>query len=514
MKNLLLTSLLASSAIIGCYAQDPEEPLYTLKFGSDYNFGLVSGYTSEFYVITDETRWNISNFNNNNTGTKTDNDGNPLDEIGSGTWDFIRAGSKSAASKATIATANPLSGKINKIVIDGTRFKNGTTDKANSVKLAYGPSIEAMNDTVVLDVNTVNTGTAGTAWTLTANFESGLENQMFNLIFDLQKATNNGFVQINNIKYYGDPEGVVLLSPEISFPQSEYSVIFGTAFEAPQATATSNGEITYSSLNEDVATVNTETGEVTLIGLGSAVIKATIAATDTYKAGSASYTLNVVEDPANIVLNSPMGEDFDFEAISGTDQPWKHDTQYGLKASAYINGASVATEAIAVSPIFNLANRSEIILNFDQALNNFKINNTLIPVADAAGYVSVVVKEVGIPENGRILEGTANAWTEIGEVTLPASFGWTFYANNPIDLSSYANKLIQVGFKYKSTAECAGTWEIKNISVKGKMVSGLSDLETEESIPVYYNLQGVRVSNPEKGIYIEVKGNKSRKIMK
>ena len=53
------------------------------------------------------------------------------------------------------------------------------------------------------------------------------------------------------------------------------------------------GEITYESSNESVAKVNAATGEVTIIGVGTAVITATAAGSDNYDEASASYTLTV-----------------------------------------------------------------------------------------------------------------------------------------------------------------------------------------------------------------------------
>ena len=35
----------------------------------------------------------------------------------------------------------------------------------------------------------------------------------------------------------------------------------------------------------------------------------------------------------------------------------------------------------------------------------------------------------------------------------------------------------------------------------------------ENEAPVYYNLQGVRVANPESGLYIVVKGSKVSKVV-
>jgi len=50
-------------------------------------------------------------------------------------------------------------------------------------------------------------------------------------------------------------------------------------------------------------------------------------------------------------------------------------------------------------------------------------------------------------------------------------------------------------------------------------IAGVEDVAADESCegvePIYYNLQGVRINNPENGhIYIEVRGNKARKIVR
>lgn len=44
--------------------------------------------------------------------------------------------------------------------------------------------------------------------------------------------------------------------------------------------------------------------------------------------------------------------------------------------------------------------------------------------------------------------------------------------------------------------------------------SGVADVIVEENMPVvYYNLQGVKVANPDKGIFIRVQGNKTSKVV-
>ncbi len=53
-------------------------------------------------------------------------------------------------------------------------------------------------------------------------------------------------------------------------------------------------------------------------------------------------------------------------------------------------------------------------------------------------------------------------------------------------------------------------------SVKLPETSGISNVAVDESnqAPVYYNLQGVRIANPENGLFIEVRGNKVTKAIK
>lgn len=66
-------------------------------------------------------------------------------------------------------------------------------------------------------------------------------------------------------------------------------------FKAPTLTNPHDLVVTYASSNKDVATVDANTGVVTLVGVGSTTITASSVKTETYAAGSASYTLNVTD---------------------------------------------------------------------------------------------------------------------------------------------------------------------------------------------------------------------------
>lgn len=290
----------------------------------------------------------------------------------------------------------------------------------------------------------------------------------------------------------------------LEFSATTATAILGQEFTAPTLSKETNANVVYSSDKEEVATVDAATGSVTIVGLGTARITATAEENAEFKAGSASYLLTVKEGaPANAIYYSELGEDFTF------DNPeeiavWSVDTRYGLKGSAFKNGV-VAAVAVACSPVVDLTNAKSAVLNFKNALNQYKINNAMIPVEDFVGkkYAEILVRE----------EGAAD-WTSLGEPTAPEAFSWNFYANAPIELGAYIGKKIQIGFRYMSTEEIAGTWEIQHIAIIGQIEAGVTDIVVDENAPVeFFNLQGVRVANPENGLYIRKQGNKVSKVI-
>lgn len=312
------------------------------------------------------------------------------------------------------------------------------------------------------------------------------------------------------VTYTGGGQVVVKDPAGMSFPEASYTVKLDEEFPTPSLNKDTDANPVYSSSVETVATVDAATGAVTLVGVGTTVITATCEETDDFKAGSASYTL-VVEDPNTFWAPNCKATDseFTFEA-TGETNPWSVDTRYGLKASGFISSAAVATDAVAASPVLDFTEYTPVALNYRQALNQFKVNNANIESTDEnlAAYVSVVAKEEGATE-----------WTKIGTVNAPASFGWNFYDATPVDLSAYAGKKVQIGFRYVSTTECAGTWEVDNVVVTAKKAGNAveSIAVDNTNAPVeYYNLQGVRVANPATGnIYIVRQGTKvSKQLVK
>ncbi len=87
------------------------------------------------------------------------------------------------------------------------------------------------------------------------------------------------------------------ISGTASFTTTSYNKIEGDGNFTQQVTTNSNGRVTYSSNNTSAVTVNASTGEVTIVGVGTATITATIEQTDQYTSVSASYTIIVAAAP-------------------------------------------------------------------------------------------------------------------------------------------------------------------------------------------------------------------------
>lgn len=89
------------------------------------------------------------------------------------------------------------------------------------------------------------------------------------------------------------------LNSELSFAVTEVNANISEQFEAPTLNAAEgfNGTVEYESSDESVAQImDSETGELRLLKEGTTTITATFAGNDDYKAGSASYTLTVIDN--------------------------------------------------------------------------------------------------------------------------------------------------------------------------------------------------------------------------
>lgn len=181
---------------------------------------------------------------------------------------------------------------------------------------------------------------------------------------------------------------------------------------------------------------------------------------------------------------------------------WTRDSKYNyMKASCYKGGNHAVEGAFLVSPVLDLTNRNEITLTFNQALG-------YCSAEQAAEMLSLWVREENMDWS---VELPIQAWPAAVE----GKNFTAFESAGEYDLDQFKNKKIQLGWKYTSTTEVGPTWEIDAVKVTGKIDNAISDIEADVNAPVeYFNLQGVRVANPENGLYIMRQGNKVTKVIR
>lgn len=176
----------------------------------------------------------------------------------------------------------------------------------------------------------------------------------------------------------------------------------------------------------------------------------------------------------------------------GLTYVWTHNTNNGIymKASAYKKPTAYAAESWLVSPVINLSHATACQLSVQQAANFFNNQENVLAA------LSVKVKEADAAD-----------WTDLTLSAWPAGTNWTF-VEGTADLAAYDGKQIQVAFVYTSTAEIAGTYEVKDFAVRGKTdtpepepevttynsLSELAGAATTAATPFVLNLNNVVVA--------------------
>lgn len=225
------------------------------------------------------------------------------------------------------------------------------------------------------------------------------------------------------------------------------------------ATATPTRPITYSSSNQEVATISTE-GVVILVGAGTTVIKASTAADNTYQEGAAQYTLTV----RNTSIELPYQIDFKTEGLGdwltytteGTVE-WES-TNYGVQANGFNKGVG---EAYLISPAVTA---SDIVLAFSSQKS---FNGNDLQLFYSTDFDPSIMSQ---PSDA--------SWTEITDMATWATSQETTESGN-IELHDLAAP-IRFAFKYTCEANEAARWTIVELSIAKGQPSGIEDVATNE----------------------------------
>ncbi len=190
-------------------------------------------------------------------------------------------------------------------------------------------------------------------------------------------------------------------SGSISYTTTSIDKVYGNEPFTNPLTKTGDGTVTYASGNENVATVDAE-GKVTIVGVGSATITATVADTDncTYAVKTASYTLTVSKGNQIITaadMNLTYGVSDNVVATTNGDGT----ISYAVKSGSenYIDVDST-TGAVTVKSV--------------PTDDNTDVRITV--TASSTEHYNVATKEVAVTINKASLTITANSYNiAIGE---------------------------------------------------------------------------------------------------
>lgn len=231
----------------------------------------------------------------------------------------------------------------------------------------------------------------------------GLDNEAFDsaddlMIGDVVKIVGQ-LTTYNGTKEFAKDNYIVSLTrkadPELSFAETEFEVLTGASFDAPVLNNPHELTVTYASDNAEVATVDASTGAVTILGVeGTAVITASFAGNETYRAGEASYTISVGKYDAQLViaqtevsLNGGMEKamtEFYTTESDGAVTYESTDETIAKVENGVLKTLKVGTTTITV----NVAAST----NYQTASGSFELTVTALPDVAPAGPVGRFVK--------------------------------------------------------------------------------------------------------------------------
>ena len=191
-------------------------------------------------------------------------------------------------------------------------------------------------------------------------------------------------------------------------------VIYGNAYSNPIISGGNTNSITYHGNNDDVATVNPTTGEVTAKAAGTVVITATAAESDQYKAQTVKYTLTVEKAPQTVTFGASNVNEITYKP-TGTYK-YTADTKTTVTYTI-ISGTSVATIDASTGELTTLKSGEVTIKATAAETNQYKENSATFTVTvekaeqtvtfDASNISSIVFKPTGT------YQYTAEAKTDI-----------------------------------------------------------------------------------------------------
>ncbi|MDE5789761.1 MAG: hypothetical protein K2H96_00830 [Muribaculaceae bacterium] len=310
----------------------------------------------------------------------------------------------------------------------------------------------------------------------------------------------------------------------LKFDSGELEVIMGQDFTTPSLSNPHNLPILWSSSDENVATVDSD-GVLTLIGGGKTMITASTEGDGDYAAGNAKYDLTVVPSASNLLLMAEYAPTF-LERVY-VDFPLT--VTYANGALAYVldaeNNAScientknaTSSSATTIYKVGNVIPKGWIATNY--TINESQSWRGVPPeVSETVAVEYPLVDSVTPQDANRVVTLKDVTFTTDTASGYESAFGTTADGTEYIFQDSFgigskpAGSYNVTGVVNYSKSGSREYFFIAPIAYENVQEGGVSNIDYSNTTPAYFNLQGVEVSNPNPGIYIQVINQKASKI--
>lgn len=144
--------------------------------------------------------------------------------------------------------------------------------------------------------------------------------------------------------------------------------------------------------------------------------------------------------------------------VTGT-QVWNPSTQYGAVISGFTMGQSFANEDWLVSPVIDLSQMDNVILNFSHTRGNAAAMNAGVELGWYKAYATA--SYTGNP--------ATTTWIELTGMNNTMATAWNYIPSGDLMIPAAAKSATtRIAFRYQSSNTESATWQIKNITVTGE----------------------------------------------
>lgn len=324
--RLIMLSLLAMICL-GGYSQSDE--LYkTLSFpDGNQEHNKVGAYDKTWTAQIGTDTWTISNFNNNNWD-----------------WSSIKCGSQKFASKASIATDTDLGAAITRVVVNYGKVANAANITACYLQVALDANFQNIIDRK--STTKLTTKTTKTEFIVT----EPAVGRYFRVVYELTKASKNGFVEINNVEYYKKSNKT---DSGIKFKEAAKEVELNTEMLSLSDLIDNPNKLPLTYSTSDKETAEELDGTLLLYKTGRVTVSATFAGDDTYAATSTSMELTIVDNRQDAGIHFAKDSytaDFANSTFNGAELVKPEGLEVAYEITPKTEGVSIAEDGTVTYP--------------------------------------------------------------------------------------------------------------------------------------------------------------------